>query len=96
MAVVKDGLTDAITADSALKKSEQRVVSAFLGKTFLSEIGGIVLNEILRVDNHFVYSVGILTQLDGTEKMISVGIFGHVFTFEREDVAEAIKNFDKL
>ena len=96
MAVVKDGLTDVVTADSTGKKTEEKVFSIFLGKTFLSEIGGIVLNEILRVDNHFVYSVGILTQLDGTEKMISVGIFGHVFTFKREDVAEAIKNFNKL
>ena len=96
MAVVKEGFADVITADSTGKKNEEKVFSIFFVITFLSEIGGIVLNEILRVDNHFVYSVGILTQLDGTEKMISVGIFGHVFTFKREDVAEAIKNFDKL
>ena len=96
LAVVKEGVAEAVKPDSSSSKSsEKEFVSAFLGKAFVSQVGNVVLNEILRVDNHFAYSTGILTQLDGTEKLISVGVFGHVFTFKKEEVAEFIENIDK-
>lgn len=33
----------------------------------------------LQVDEHFLYSTGKLTRMEGEDKTVSVGLFGHVF-----------------
>ena len=62
----------------------------------LSGIGSSVTEWIidkgLTVDNHFVYSVGKFNT--GKEvKTVSVGVFGHVFTFSKEDVDKALAEY---
>ena len=63
---------------------------------FLSGLSGLaegfigqIFNQALIVKNHFVYSEGFVS--DG-EKLnrVSVGVFGHVFTFSKEDLKRMI------
>ena len=55
-----------------------------------SHIGKWVLDSNLSVKNNFVYSVGYLTHRGKTDK-VSVGVFGHVFTFSKEDLDKVLK-----
>ena len=80
--VVKEALADEVntTADNGLSG-----ILAGLG----SSVSGWIIDKGLTVENHFVYSVGKFS--DGKEpKTVSVGVFGHVFTFSKEDLKNAL------
>ena len=63
---------------------------AVLGASLGTSISGWILDSGLTVDNKFVYSVGKFNT--GKEiKKVSVGVFGHVFTFSKEDVDKILK-----
>lgn len=51
---------------------------------------GWAFNESLIVKNRFLYSEGFI-QDGGQQKRISVGVFGHVFTFSKEDLKKMIE-----
>ncbi len=48
-----------------------------------------VISSYLDVKNYLVCSVGRMSIGDGEEKMVSLGMFGHVFTFGKEDIEKA-------
>ncbi len=48
-----------------------------------------VISKYLDVKNYVVCSVGRVTIGDNEEKMVSLGVFGHVFTFGKEDIEKA-------
>ena len=52
-------------------------------------LAGIVLDNTLKVENHFVCSVGTITY-DGKTKIVSFGILNHVFTADKEDFKQAL------
>lgn len=56
----------------------------------LANIGaGIYLDNKFSVQNYFLFSVGRI--LHGADNdVVSLGIFGHVFTFDKEDVKEML------
>ena len=57
-----------------------------------SSVSEWIIDKGLTVDNHFVYSVGKFNT--GQEvKTVSVGVFGHVFTFSKEDLDQALKEY---
>lgn len=60
----------------------------------LANIGaGIYLDTKFDVKNYFLFSVG--TILHGAENdVVSLGVFGHVFTFDKEDVKELLLGKD--
>lgn len=60
----------------------------------LANIGaGIYLDSKFDVKNYFLFSVG--TILHGAENdVVSLGVFGHVFTFDKEDVKEMLLGKD--
>ena len=63
---------------------------AVLGASLGTSISGWILDSGLTVDNRFIYSVGQFNT--GKEiKKVSVGVFGHVFTFSKEDVDKILK-----
>ena len=63
---------------------------AVLGASLGTSISGWILDSGLTVDNRFIYSVGKFNT--GKEiKKVSVGVFGHVFTFSKEDVDKILK-----
>jgi len=55
-----------------------------------SHIGGWYLGGSLSVHNYFVCSIGSMT-IDGEKHTVSVGVFGHVFTFSKEDLDKAME-----
>lgn len=48
-----------------------------------------VISSYLDVTNYVVCSVGRMKVGDNEEKMVSLGVFGHVFTFGKEDIEKA-------
>lgn len=70
-----------------------------MGGSILGEVakwaGGtgadMVIDQIFTYDNYIVYSVGSFNY--GTHsKTVSLGLLGHVFTFSKDDINQAIKN----
>jgi len=59
----------------------------------LKQLTGIgtdkVISKFLDVKNYVVCSVGRISVGNGEERMVSLGIFGHVFTFGEEDIEKA-------
>lgn len=51
-----------------------------------SSVAGYMIDNRLTVKNHFMYSIGEFKDLEGQDKTVSIGVFGHVFTFKKEDV----------
>ena len=48
-----------------------------------------VISNYLDVKNYLVCSVGRMSIGDNEEKMVSLGVFGHVFTFGKDDIEKA-------
>ena len=48
-----------------------------------------VISNFLDVKNYVICSVGRMTVGEGEQKMVSLGAFGHVFTFGKEDIEKA-------
>ncbi len=59
----------------------------------LKQLTGIgtdkVISKYLDVKNYVVCSVGRMAIGDQEEKMVSLGVFGHVFTFGKDDIEKA-------
>ena len=69
-------------------KVEQRDMGDILGEVVKWVTGkgaDLTIDQLLQVDNHFVYSTGKLMVGD-EPKTISLGILGHVFTFSKDDL----------
>lgn len=75
-----------------MTESEDDYGLALFGKALVSGIGGFALDQMLTVNNHFVYSEGIFMNFNGEKKTISVGVFGHVFTVSKKDIDKALEN----
>ncbi len=86
LAVINEKLNENIQNNS--KDGDEGL--AVLGASLGTSISGWILDSGLTVDNKFVYSVGKFNT--GKEiKNVSVGVFGHVFTFSKEDVDKILK-----
>jgi len=49
----------------------------------------MAISHYLDVKNYLVCSVGKMSVSEGKDKMVSLGIFGHVFTFDKDDIEQA-------
>ena len=87
MAVINEKIEDELQTDD----SGLRILSSLFG-TISSGIAGNLINNRLVVKNHFLWSTGEITGIDGVRQVISVGVFGHVFTFSKEDLDKALEN----
>jgi len=85
MAVVNEKINEELKTDDA----ELQGLSALFGSLGSGIAGGIVDNRLV-VKNHFLWSTGEFQNLDGEYNKISVGVFGHIFTFNKEDLDKAI------
>ncbi len=63
---------------------------ALLGQSLLQEASEWILEGGLTVKNHFIFSTGKFNT-DSGEKLISFGIFGHVFTFGRKALGDNLE-----
>lgn len=75
------------------EKVEERNMGDILGEVikWVSGKGAdIAIDQLLQVDNHFVYSTGKL-MVGEKPKTISLGILGHVFTFGKDDIDQVLQ-----
>lgn len=71
--------------------------NAFLGlvtNALCGTLSDVAVGRVLNVDNYFVVSVGKI-EWGGESHIVSVGILGHVFTFDKDDLRQAIANRGK-
>ncbi len=90
MSVINEKIYDELQTEN----TEMQVISAWvgsLGSTFASSI----VDNRLTVKNHFLWSSGELKDLEGNSLRVSVGVFGHVYTFDKEDLDNAIEEMTK-
>ena len=64
---------------------------AMLGSMIGTGLAGLVIDNMLKVENYFVCSIGTITYENETN-IVSVGILNHVFTASEEDVKENAKD----
>ena len=61
---------------------------AMLGSMIGTGIGGLMIDNMLKVENYVVCSVGTMT-FDGETKIVSLGLMNHVFTIPEDEAREA-------
>jgi hypothetical protein len=89
MAVVNDSVNEELQTDVEIAQGLSALVSS-IG----SGIMGYVLDKRLTVKNYFVCSIGEIKDFDGVDQIVSLGIFGHVFTLGKEDLKQVMKGED--
>ena len=62
------------------------------GKWLTSKVIDEFVDYHLSLHDYFILNVGKM-ELNGDKKTVSVGILGHVFTFDKEDVAKAVEKY---
>lgn len=87
LAVINEKLNENIQKKSKDGDDGLAVLGASLG----TSISGWILDSGLTVDNRFIYSVGRFNTGKEVRK-VSVGVFGHVFTFSKEDLDKILKD----
>ena len=87
LAVVNEKIDEELQTDDA----GLQVLSSLFG-TIGSGIAGRVIENRLVVENHFLWSTGKIKDFDGDYQLVSVGVFGHIFTFSKEDLDKALEN----
>jgi hypothetical protein len=65
-------------------------VLARLGKGVIVKTVETVLNSKLKIDNYYLFNKTYV-RLDGEDQMLSLGMFGHVFTFDKEMLREKLE-----
>lgn len=88
LAVINETLNEGLK--STLEDEEGGATLALWGATVGTSMTGWFLNENFSVENRFVYSVGKFNAGDGPRK-VSVGLFGHVFTFSKADLERELE-----
>lgn len=89
---LKDVLNTAITEELS-DSGDSDAGFIMFGSMIGTGIGGLVIDNMLKVDNHFICSIGTMTY-DGKTRVVSVGIMNHVFTPGEEDLKEAIRELN--
>lgn len=98
-------MTQTVPDKRAHKEAMMKAVTEYvdeeaqgLGDNALTKLGkGVLLKTIetalgskLRVDNYYVFNTTHV-RLDGKDQLLSVGVFGHVFTFDKEMLREKLE-----
>lgn len=65
-------------------------VLARLGKGVIVKTVETALNSKLKIDNYYLFNKTYV-RLNGEDQMLSLGMFGHVFTFDKEMLREKLE-----
>lgn len=87
-AALKEVLNMALTEE--LYSSESDAGLVMLGSMIGTGLGGLVIDNMLKVDNYFVCSIGTIAY-DGGTRVVSIGVLNHVFTPDEKDLKEATR-----
>lgn len=88
---IMDVVNQKINEELHTDDQEYQGLSALFG-SLGSGIASRIVDNRLVVKNHFLWSTGEFQDLDGNYNQVSVGVFGHIFTFNKEDLDKAIDN----
>lgn len=90
-ATVNDAVneSDNITGNAYLDNAFKTISNAFAGKVIQAAV-----NELVTVDNYVVCSLGKVSY-EGKAHVVSVGVFGHIFTVDEDDLREAAEDYYK-
>ena len=87
-AALKAVLNTALAEELSSSESDAGLV--MLGSMIGTGLGGLVIDNMLKVDNYFVCSVGTITY-DGETRVVSIGVLNHVFTPDEEDLKKVAR-----
>lgn len=65
-----------------------------LGKDAVNNTLELVLDSKIKVHNYYLFNTTTMN-MDGKDQLSSVGIFGHVFTFDKDMLRERLQNANK-
>lgn len=88
----KEAMMEAINEyveEEAVDKLGDNVL-ARLGKGVIVKTVETALNSKLKIDNYYLFNKTYV-RLDGEDQMLSLGMFGHVFTFDKEMLREKLE-----
>ena len=89
---LKNLLNNVLTAELSKDVStEEDAGWAMFGSMIGAGIGGLVIDNILSVENYFVCSIGTITY-GGETRIVSVGLLNHVFTMRDKQVLQAAED----
>ncbi len=90
-ATVNDAVhdNDNITGNNFIDNAFRTISNAFAGKVIETAVDNLVT-----VDNYIVCSLGKV-HYDGKDHIVSLGIFGHIFTVDEDDLEEAAERYYK-
>nr|WP_313978601.1 GYF domain-containing protein [uncultured Prevotella sp.] len=80
---------DNITGNTFIDNAFKTISNAFAGKVIETAVDNLVT-----VDNYVVCSLGKV-HYDGKDHIVSLGIFGHIFTVDEDDLQEAAERYYK-
>lgn len=86
---IKMTISNAIDEKFVESAPESEQGFAFIGSLLVTKIVDIFLSNKLQVNNYFFFSTGQISY-GGNTKTISFGILNQVFTFDEDDVRQAI------
>lgn len=88
----KEAMMEAINEyveEEAVEKLGDTVL-ARLGKGVIVKTIETALNSKLKIENYYLFNKTYV-RLDGEDQMLSLGMFGHVFTFDKEMLREKLE-----
>ena len=80
---------DNLTGNTFIDNAFKTVSNAFAGKVIEAAVDNLVT-----VDNYIVCSLGKV-HYDGKDHIVSLGVFGHIFTVDEDDLQEAAEQYYK-
>ena len=89
----KEAMMEAVRAyvdDEAIEHGLGDNILTDLGKGIVNKTIEVALNSKLEVDNYFLFNTTHVELGDET-KTLSLGVFGHVFTFDKEMLRDALE-----
>lgn len=78
-----------LTGNTLIDNSFKTISNAFAGKVIKA-----VIDNLIVVDNHVVYSLGKI-HYEGKDHIVSIGVFGHIFTVGEDDLKEVMEQYYK-
>lgn len=92
----KTAITNAIngavneTISSAADDSNVGTGIAFLGSLLANSVVNVFIDQVMDYQNYFIFSKTEGT-FDGETKTLSYGVFGHVFTVDKEEMKRRLQ-----
>ncbi|MBR4756049.1 MAG: DUF4359 domain-containing protein [Bacteroidales bacterium] len=87
VATISDRISSVLNSQLTEESDEFETLGVLLGSALATPI----IRNFISVDDYIVCSVGKYTY-QGEEQIISLGVFGHVFTVPKERIEETIKS----